>query len=306
MESLIYNQKNLESYLLNELPSAEITALEDEFLRNDELFQFLETVEMNLIDRYLENEMTEDEKQRFETTFLKSPAHQWKLEEARVFRESLDRLRNKQLPPQNIQKIRIFDKSFFRPRHLPQIAAAAIVLLLFTALIGWLAFRSSRQPTSNNLSTQVVPPPPTNENNRNTTPPQDQPSPSPTKRKPRERVRKEWLYLRDQATGVMGSGVDRNITLSDNEVLRLQFELLDDAGTKDVVQVSIKDQRGYPLFSSGTIDVKPIPVRYGGLLRRAISVDIPVSSLKLGERYRFEIVEPYASKTFVVKRPANR
>ena len=305
MESLIYNQKKLESYLLNELPSSEITALEDEFLRNDELFQLLETVEMNLIDRYLENELTEDEKQRFETAFLKNPANQWKLEEARVFRESLDRLRSKQISPQNIRKIPVVDKSLFRAGHLPQIAAAAVVLLLLTAFIGWLAFRSSRQPAPNNLSTKVVPPP-TNEDNTNTTPPQDQPSPSPTKPKPREPVRKEWLFLRDQTTGVMGAGVDKNITLSDNDVLRLQFELLDDAATKDVVQVSIKDQRGYPLFSSGTIDVKPTPVRYGGLLRRAIAVDIPVSSLKLGERYRFEIVEPYASKTFVVTKSANR
>lgn len=288
MTSSVYNDKKLEAYLLNELPEDEIPALGDELLRDDELFQRLQTVEMNLFDRYLENEMAGEERQRFEATFLSNPANQWKLEEERVFRESLELLRK-------------------RRSQFPQLAAAAVILISLAVLGVWLATRSNNQ-SSGDLTTKAVSTP-TPE--INVTPiPQPSPSPTnpPTERKPPSHVEEKWLYLRETTTGVMGPGDDVPITVSpDTDSLSLRFELLEDAATKDVFRVSIKDEFDYPIFPlPGTIEVKPTEIRYRGRLRRALAVDVPIKSLKPSARYSFEIPELRAKITFVLNRTRNR
>src|SRR5258706_1117088 len=312
MDSSIYNDKQLESYLRNELPDEEIAALEDELLRDDELFQRLQTVEMNLIDRYLENELTGEEKERFEANFLSNEANQWELEKGRVFRESLDLVRKKESSARNVTKFPLVNKGLFYSVRLPQLAAAAVILISIATFAAWLVIRSQSK-NSNNLSTKAVRPPTPERGNagNNTTPPREQPSPSPNIPPPKRKtdpVQEQWLYLRDEATGVMGPGDDLHLTISpDTETLKLRFELLDDARTKDVFRIAIKDEMGYPVFPSpGTIDVKPSSIRYSGLVRRTISVNVPVKWLKTGERYRFEIADPYAQKTFVINKTARR
>lgn len=312
MNSFIYNDTKLESYLCNELSDEETAALENDLLRDDELFQRLETVEMNLIDRYLDNEMTGEERGRLEANFLSNAANQWTLEEARVFRESLELVRKKESSARNVTKFPRVNKGVFYSVRLPQFAAAAVILISIAILVAWLVIRS-RSQNSNSLSTKAVRPPTLETGNKGSdTPPlREQPSPSPniisSPERKKEPLQEQWLYLKDEATGVMGPGDDLHLTIvPDTKNLSLQFELLDDARTKDVFRITIKDEMGYPVFPSGTIDVKPSSIRYRGLVRRAISVNVPVTLLKPGERYRFEIAEPYAQKTFVINKTARR
>jgi negative regulator of sigma E activity len=308
MNSFIYNDKTLESYLCNELPDEEIAVLEDALLRDDEFFQRLETLEMDLIDRYLENEMTGEEKKRFEANFLSNPANQWKLEEARVFRESLELVRKKESSAREVTRVPFVNEGNFYSVRLPQFAAAAVILIS-VAIIAWLVIRSQSQ-NSNRLSTRGVrPPTPETGSIGSPTPqPREQPSPSPNNisspERKREPLKEQWLYLRDEATGVMGPADDLHLTIPrGTETLRLRFELLDDALTKDVFRITIKDELGYPIFPSpGTLDVKPSSIRYRGLVRRAITVNVPVTLLKTGQRYRFEIADPHAQQTFVINR----
>jgi hypothetical protein len=300
MEPSSFNDNVLEAYLFDELPEDQIAPLEDELLRDEELYDRLETLEMNLIDRYLEDEMTAEEKRRFEDGFLSHADNQRKLEEARVFRESVASLREKR-PPPNVVSFPIAFRKFFQSVRVQQVTAAAVALIVI-ALIVVLAIIRSREramPDSNfsRLGSRSSP---------SVTPEiriPDQLSPSPTKPASKNRVRERWLYLKDDPTGVMGSGEDVTVTIFPNtEVVRLRFELLDDTLTKDSFRVTVKDQMGYPIFPSpGTIAVTPSPIRYHGATRRAISIDVPVSSLKIGQRYRFEILEPYASQNFLVK-----
>ena len=270
MSSPVYSDSKLENYLRGELPQDEIDVLENELLRNDELFERLQTVEVILVDSYLENEMTGEDKQRFELSFLNNPANRWKLEKERVFRESLLSLRKRRSP--------IF-----------QLAAAAVVLISL-AILGWLAIRSINQK-SRDLSTEVVPQP----SPYFTVTPTPAASPSPTasatEQKPANPVKEEWLYLKDSRTGVMGTGDEKQIVIAaDTKTLRLRFELPADAGTKDSFGVSIKDEFDYPIFpSQGIMDLKPIETRYRGRSIRALSLDVPVTALKLDTRYRFEI-----------------
>ena len=311
MDSLIYSDKKLESYLCNELPDEEVTALEDELLRDDEFFQRLQTVEMNLIDRYLENEMTGAEKERFEAKFLRNAANQRLLEEARLFRESLELVRKRESSARNVTKFPVLSKEVLYSVRLPQLAAAAVILISMATLVAWLLLRSQNK-TSNDLRTKVVRPPTPEANSAvgTTSPPPEQPSPAPDISPPKKKaapLKEQWLYLRDEASGVMGSGDELQLTVSpDTETLILRFELLDDARDKEVFRVAIKDPLGYPVFPSGTIAVAPSSIRYRGLVRRVISVNVPVKLLKTGERYSFEIAEPYAHRTFVVNKTARR
>ena len=300
MEPASYNDDALEAYLRHELPDDEIAALEEQLLRDEELFQRLETVEMNLIDRYLENEMSDTEKQSFESGFLSEPDNAWKLKDARVFRESLA-LSRKKAPRQNVVQFPVVFKRVFQSVRVQQMTAAAVVLIVLAVIVLLIIVRSreSQLPDKNisSMSTKVGPtvtPEPT-------VLPREEPSRSPGKR---PRIKEQWLYLREARSGVMGPGEELPVTIApDTEVLRFRYELLDDAGTKDVLRITIKDQRDYPIFPSpGTIDVKPTSLRYRGIARRAISIDVQTNNLKIGERYRFEIADPYTSKTFRIER----
>jgi negative regulator of sigma E activity len=292
MESSI-NDKKLESYLRNELSDIEIAALEDQLLRDDELYQRLETLQMNLIDRYLEDEMSDDEKRHFEITFLSIPANQWKLEEAQIVRESLRLLREKQ--PATRKVVRFPDRFFQR-------AAAAVVLIVIAVVVILFATRWQNR-VQNNLSTQIDPTPPVKISITPTPQPSPSPSPSPTppQRKTGPPIEEEWLYIKESRTGVAGSEDDLHIkTLPDTETLRLRFELLDDARALTVLRVSIKDQMDHPVL--GPLNLTPGQFPYRGSLRRAISLDVPISILNLGERYSFEIAELPPPKTFVITR----
>lgn len=291
------DDSKLESYLRNELPETEIAALEDHLLRDDDLYQRLETLQMNLIDSYLDNELTDNEKRRFEATFLSNPANQMKLAEARVFRESLQLLREKE---PGTRKVVTFPTRFF------QLAAAAVVLIVFALVVVLFATRWRNQ-NQNNLITRNDPPPTPEIKSTPTPAPTTAPSPSPSpsatppNRKPGPPVQEKWLYLKESRTGVAGPEDDLPIKVSpDTETLRLWFELLEDARSLDVLRVSIKDQSGFPVL--GPVNITPIEISYRGALRRAISVEVPVGTLKLRERYRFEIAELPPPTTFVITR----
>jgi hypothetical protein len=280
MEPASYSDNVLEAYLRHELAEDEIVALEDQLLRDEELFQRLETMEMNLIDRYLENEMTDTEKQHFESAFLDQPDKQRKLNDARVFREGLKLLRKKD--PQNVTPFPVVIKRIFESVRVQQIAAAAVLLVVVAlivlfAIVRW---RESQLPEGNisSMSTGVGS------------------SSSPAKQSTGARIQEQWLHLKEDRSG---KGLDLAIS-PDTDVLKFHYELPANA-PKSALRLTIKDQQNHPIFASpGTIDVQPTVIRYRGVDRTAISIDVPVSSLKLGERYRFEIVEPYASKTFKV------
>lgn len=286
------NDKKLESYLWNELSDNEIAALEDELVRDDELFQRLETLQMNLIDSYLENEMTDDEKRRFEAAFLNNPANQWKLEEARVFRESLRTLREKQPAARKVAK---------SPIRFYQLAVAAVVLIIMAVVVVLAAIRWWNQQMDN-MITQSDPSPISTIDPVPSPSPLPSPSITPTpKRTPGPPIHEQWLYLKETRTGVAGPDDDLHIKISpDTETLRLRFELLDDARALNTLRVSIKDQMDYPV--AGPFNIRPVQIRHRGSLRRAISVDVPIAALTPGERYRFDIAEIPPPTTFVISR----
>ena len=282
--SSTYSDSKLESYLRGELPQNDIDALEDELLRDDELFQRLQTVEMILIDSYLEDELTGNDKKRFETTFL-NPEIQWKIERERVFRERLESLGKRRL-------------------WLPRLAAAAVVLISLTILGLAIRMMNQRPP---NLSTKVVPPLAP----RATVMPSPEASPSPSasapEQKPANPVKEEWLYLKNMRTGVAGANDARQIAIAaDTTTLILRYELPEDASMSDVYGVVLKDEFDYPILpSQGTVGLRPVEIRYHGRSLKTLSLDVPVSALKLNAPYQFEIPKLHTKINFVLTKAHN-
>lgn len=76
-------QMRIYRYLLSDLPQEEQSALEQEFLANDELFEQAWAAENVLIDQYVRGKLTLAEKDLFERNYLASPVHRERLEFAR-------------------------------------------------------------------------------------------------------------------------------------------------------------------------------------------------------------------------------
>lgn len=66
-------------YLLGELSEDQQSELEQRYFADDELFERLIVVEDELIDRYVRDESSDEERQRIETYFLRSPARRKRL-----------------------------------------------------------------------------------------------------------------------------------------------------------------------------------------------------------------------------------
>src|SRR5215471_19169818 len=62
-------------YLVGDLPEAEQTALEQEFLSDDEAFERVWEIENEMVDRYARGRLTAHERELFERTYLSSPVH---------------------------------------------------------------------------------------------------------------------------------------------------------------------------------------------------------------------------------------
>src|SRR5215831_7097846 len=62
-------------YLLGDLPEAEQTALEQEFLSDDLAFERVWEIENEMVDRYARGRLNGHEKELFERNYLASPVH---------------------------------------------------------------------------------------------------------------------------------------------------------------------------------------------------------------------------------------
>jgi hypothetical protein len=70
-------------YFLGSLSEQERGQLEAEYFHDDRAFEQLETVETELIDSYVRGELSGSERERFETSYLRSPDRRKKVENAK-------------------------------------------------------------------------------------------------------------------------------------------------------------------------------------------------------------------------------
>ena len=331
IETFTEKDKVLVGYLLNELSETEIVELEDEMLLNEDLFERLQVVEMNLIDGYIRNEMTHEERLRFKENFLVVAENRDKVNHAQIFHDSLSLLHEKaRVAPLAAQEQdwRQWVAGLFQ-RPLPVLALTTIAVLLIAVLI--VVFNIQRP--SENANTVVANSAPTVSDNANQVAniasnnsvvgvaptPQRQPVAVPSANKrptgsgtelakndPHKYTQSEYLNRQDES-GVERSGSNIvHITLGKTVTnLSLIYELLDDAPKRETYSVKIKNQYNeiiWPQNNQGKEDVRPVYKKVKKR-RKFIIINVPTSIFKDSGPYSFEFDEPnIRSKNFTIKK----
>ena len=122
-------EQNIKSYLLGELPEAEVERLEESLFTDDDLLSEIEATEMSLVDGYVRNEMPQEERVRFEEQYLVTPERRQKVSDATLFHNELNAIR----PMPEIVDVRTsWFERLLGSWKLPvmQYASAALILLL--------------------------------------------------------------------------------------------------------------------------------------------------------------------------------
>jgi tetratricopeptide (TPR) repeat protein len=84
VEKITENEELLTRYLLGELTEAENSRLEERYFADNSLYDELGALERDLIDRYVQIDLSDYEKEQFEKHFLSTPKRQQKLNFARA------------------------------------------------------------------------------------------------------------------------------------------------------------------------------------------------------------------------------
>lgn len=128
----------IRQYLLQQLPDSEQQALELRLLGDQELNEELERVEDELIDEYLENQLSPEEQLRFKEIFLASPERKRQLEAGQALRRYLNTQRQTESPPKRTRNswFKGFRISIF---SLPVTAGVSMAAIAVVGLIVWQA-----------------------------------------------------------------------------------------------------------------------------------------------------------------------
>lgn len=127
-----HQQSDARRYLLKQLPDADQSALELRLLSEDDTFAELEIVEDELIDEYIANELSRDERQRFEEHFLTTPERENKLRSAQAIKRYL-----KETAPPNPQPTPgKFGRWFKALKQLISSPIPATISALFLVVVG--------------------------------------------------------------------------------------------------------------------------------------------------------------------------
>jgi anti-sigma factor RsiW len=131
------SEKLMIRYLLGDVPEDEQIRIEERFFTDDEYFEQLLALEDDLIDDYVNGELTDREREQFEEYFLASPARRQRVEFAKTFMRagSLPALAEIAMPgearPEPVpwwRNVMVFWRAQSLPRRFA--LAASVVLVL--------------------------------------------------------------------------------------------------------------------------------------------------------------------------------
>lgn len=80
-------ERKIRQYLLGEMPEAEMSTFEERLMTNDDLFEMLLVIEDDLIDARADEELSAEERRRFDTYFLVTSERRERLELARALHD---------------------------------------------------------------------------------------------------------------------------------------------------------------------------------------------------------------------------
>lgn len=157
MSKQTHNDQTMRRYLLGALPDAEAERLDGLSFTDDEFAEALKPAERDLVDAYVQGELTGATLERFRSHYLASPLRREKVEFARAFQlvagkstgnEALEAGTETQYKSATKRKgsWRFFSLGFLAaPRTSLQWGMVFATLALLIA-VGWLAFENARLP----------------------------------------------------------------------------------------------------------------------------------------------------------------
>lgn len=151
MNEKTYNRQVITAYLLGSLPEAETERFDELSFTDDRFADDLKMTENDLIDAYVNGELTNPTLEKFESYYLASPVRREKVKFAQAFQVFAEKSGAAQIEKisENDKQKRVFTgffsalNIFAAPRRVLQRSFAAAALL-FMALGGWLFFENSR------------------------------------------------------------------------------------------------------------------------------------------------------------------
>jgi anti-sigma factor RsiW len=151
MSEPTYNQQMITQYLLGALPEAERERFDELSISNDELANALSAAEKDLVDAYVQGELSGATAAQFEAHYLASPLRREKVKFAQAFHVFAQKdagMQVAKVPAERPMERGAAAKragwsTFFAPRSALQwgLSVAALVLLIAG---GWLAFENIR------------------------------------------------------------------------------------------------------------------------------------------------------------------
>jgi cytoskeletal protein RodZ len=290
-------------YLLNETSRAEREDLEDDMVLDDELAERVQTIEMLLIDRYVQQQMSPAEINRFEQGFLLFPENRVKVEDARILHESSGLLLDEEQPR---EEVLVRPRSGFRfpwfksliPTPVFAALAIAVFLLGIITVVYWANKKRQAVNETANLS---------NDANRAAVPPNENNNPgannnerasvtsTPTPTAP-FKVAQITLEEKNGATGQL-SGQGKTVqpqlrTISQDAksvklILKLQFPVV----AHQQLTVEIQNEK-FKSIEPG-IEHRTSPIRISGSNDQyMLSITVEARLLKDNETYYYAIRDP--------------
>jgi hypothetical protein len=188
MKQQLEEEVELRRYLLGELALEERVAVEERLFLDDGYTRLAQSVEDELVDEYAHQDLTGDERERFESHFLATPEHRDDLHIAQALKRYIDSETGSGLTtpaPVVVSPVRghggvpridkerglSFFPSFFAHRPAVGLSLAAALLITLT-LVVWLTIRPMRSPGGGGAPLQAQGPAPTE-----TAPPEQQGAP---------------------------------------------------------------------------------------------------------------------------------
>jgi hypothetical protein len=155
MSKQTHNDQTLTRYLLGALPAAEVERLDELSFTDDGFAEALDAAEKDLVDAYVQDELTGATLERFKSHYLASPLRRDKVKFARVFQLVAEKnvgaksLETKaEAHDESVAKRKDFWQRFssgFLKTPRPALRwGAAFASLALVVAVGWLAFENAR------------------------------------------------------------------------------------------------------------------------------------------------------------------
>lgn len=283
MKETVINEVIARRFLLGELSAEEQARIEEQAFEDPNTFAAIEASQEDLIDDFLNDELSPEEKDHFQNYFLAQPGRRQDLRMGRVLQQYLDRDEVPE-PASNVVIVQPKSSIFGWLRLRPALASLIAVILLALIIIV-VTRRGDDQPILTHQ--QPTPALPTPSSSPVATP--DQPTPSPTPGNspnppaptPRQPVEPVYAFVLVPGGPTRSEGDEPKVRPVSNPI-SFELPLIDDAPYQHYRALLQKDGRTLQTWSN----LKPREMQSG----RALNVIVPANTLDHPQHYRIVVM----------------